>query len=539
MLAGHDVVGVSSAPTDFPWVADIARTRFVNRLLGHETKARLLRKAVAAAADLYVPIQETSQELALAAALATDAAATSRPEWEQIPTTSIWRTPLEPSLCEPAGGMGPAMHVPGWKQTSTQPAKGQVFVAYRRTERNPGRYLEEGFRSLGLSVTHVEAIDWEAISPDALGVFVVESQLPGLPIRGTNPGVPVVFWVHHGEHHLYSNLRLQQRYGAHGVALAHSWHLAYRFTGIVERVPFGAAPEITQPEFRPHEKRRYDVGFVGSPPDNGRYQERSRLLTDLRSELGTDSVATADNLTPTQMMNMYRDSRIVPDDGWGRHLPITMRVFEATGAGATLVTRQAPGLDLLLEPNRDFLPMRDDSFTQLVGLAKNATEKQARSGHGQVWKRHTYRHRASSFLELATRVRSESIDPPVVTTPKGPSGCVSRFPDAQRVLDLGGGVAGGLPDREVWGFDQASDRAEPGTFHASVVIEGNYADRERAIRAARLAVITPSGLVEELEDLVSQHHGEYLHTECGEWSIFSFGSSGYRASSDPDHVSVP
>ena len=75
-----------------------------------------------------------------------------------------------------------------------------MIIAYRKSDRNPGRYVETALERAGLEVRQVESIDWETIDPSALAVIVVESPLPALAVHGQNPGVPVIFWVHHGEH---------------------------------------------------------------------------------------------------------------------------------------------------------------------------------------------------------------------------------------------------------------------------------------------------------------------------------------------------
>ncbi len=538
--AGHELCGVSYQGSELQWVRDAARPSFGDRLSRKSTADRAVDLLVESGADLYLPVQEAAQNIALRAAEGERATVVGRPGWAQDDRTLIWRAPREISLSRPSSDRQPSIHVPGWSQPQPAHATGTVVVAYRRSERNPGRYLEEGFRSLGLDVMRTQGIAWDQIPPDALGVFIVESKLPGLPVSGTNPGVPVVFWVHHGEHHLSANVRLQRRYGASAVALAHSWHLAHHFHGLVERLPFAVAPEIADRDFRPHGDRSHDVGFVGSPAVGDRYQERVELLEDLTTSLGEGAVALSTDMSPAEMMKLYRDSRIVPDDGHGRHFPITMRAFEATGAGATLLSRYSPGLGLILDPEEEFMPMDDQPADQIHRMLDQGTEEVGRAGHSRVWDSHTYVHRADTLLNIASRIRSEDVEPPdPPPIPTGHAGAVDRFPDAQRILDLGEATQEQLPDREVWRFEVAADRAEPRSFQVSVITSGNASERRRAVEAARMAVVTPRSLASEIGDLVEAAHGEPRVHEFGDSSVFVFGSSGYRVSPDPEQTPVP
>jgi hypothetical protein len=534
--AGHEVVGVSTQGSSLDWVTSPGRVSWLGRLMARTTVQRVVSAAAGTRADLYVPVQPASIPMAAeAAAKRVGASYLNRPAWDSSDRESmVWRAPADPDLSLPALGKSPLFHVPhGAKAVPI--VQGPVALVYRTSERTPGRYLEAAFRRTGVETTHLETLDWSLVPAGTAAVVIVESPLPAIAVHGANPGVPVVFWVHHGEHHLDVNVRLQRRYGASVVALAHSWHLSYRFHGLVERLPFGVAPEITDAEFRPHGDRSFDVAFVGSRSAGSRYHRREQLLTGAKARFGDDRVIVADDIAPEQMMAFYRDSRIVPDDGVGRHLPITMRFFEATGAGALLLTRETPGMRLLLDPADDYVVMEDDGLSQLGDLLAGATEPVALSGHAAVWDRHTYDTRVAELFAIIDRARTLDVPPPPPPEKKvGISAAVAAFADTQRVLDLEAGVEGELPDREVWAFSDAIERAEPATFHMAVIGGGSAEDRLRAVRAARLAVVAPSGLADEIEKLVRSVHGGHRRFRFPGATAFTFGTSGYRVSSAPD-----
>lgn len=537
-LAGHEVVGVSKAPNDLPWVIPIGAPGLVERFVDRRAEDQLGRAAAASGADLYVPVHPNAIPAAeRAAALRPAARILVKPGWSTSTQTSlIATTPSQPRDSLPSSGISPAHHVPGYVPGERPQGIVEVLMVHRKSDRSPGRYLEAALRRLGTNVTHASELDWEQVPGSTRMVVVVESPLPALEVRGVNPGIPVLFWAHHGEHHLEANLRLQRRYGANAVLLAHSWHLAFRFSGLVERMPFGVAPEITDSRYVAHDSRRYHVAYVGSD-DRVRYASRFETIDSLRQSLGESLVRAESGLTPEEMLSLYRDSRVVIDISKGRHLPITMRVFEATGAGSLLATTGAPGMDLLFHPGDEYLLIGDDPTGALVERIESGTDQIARAGHERAWSQHTYDHRATELLHSMTRTLEEGVEPPIKQDPQsGPVGLVERFPDAQRILDLGDVIGEGLPDREVWPYRIGDTRAEPRTFHLAAVAGGTPSERHRAVAAARLGVITPRREADDIEPLVEEIHGAHQTSEIGDWSLFVFGTSGYRVSPDPDPV---
>jgi len=103
------------------------------------------------------------------------------------------------------------------------------------------------------------------------------------------------------------------------------------------------------------------IGGSGS-----RYDRRR----DIAAALASDQTITAEvvyGLRPKEMIALYGDARIVVNDGGPRHLPITMRVFEALGAGALLLTEDIPGTDTILNRGEHY-----DDLLQVgtIGLIK-------------------------------------------------------------------------------------------------------------------------------------------------------------------------
>lgn len=529
--AGHQVVGVSGGKSDAPWVEALGDQKLIDRLRGRDSEERLGRLAARSRADLYLPTHPTTTGAATHAAELTGSPVLVSPRWPR-PTSHdlIELAPSQPELAVPSTGLKPRLHTGDLTPEGLTELK-KVVIIYRRSERTPGRYLQAAMERQGIDVIHSETIDWSAVERTTDAVVVVESPLPPMAVSGTNPGIPIVYWVHHGEHHLEANVRLQRHYGAHAVALAHSWHLAFRFHGLVERLPFAVAPELFPADFKAHVERRWDVGFVGSPSDGDRYSRREELLERARGQLGPTRVESRSDISPEEMAKLYLDSRIVIDDGAGRHLPVTMRVFEALGAGALLVTNPGPGLSQLMDEGAHYVA--DGDADDIATLA-SSSETVARAGHEAAWQNHTYDRRVEDVSAIVTRVRDEDVPPPTSVRPSpGVARLVGLYPDAQRLLDLGVGIGGDLPDREVWDFSRAADRAEPGTFHVALISGGSKDERARAIASARLAVVAPDHESDRLETEILRVHQNARRHDFEEGTVFSFGNSGYRVGPEP------
>jgi spore maturation protein CgeB len=88
-----------------------------------------------------------------------------------------------------------------------------------------------------------------------------------------------------------------------------------------------------------------------------------------------------------------------------------MRLFEATGAGAFLLTDYKDNLDTLFAPDREVAVWRstDDCLKAIdrhLGDDKSR-EEIARAGQARTMAQHTYRHRTCEILGLVEEVRAQ------------------------------------------------------------------------------------------------------------------------------------
>ena len=107
------------------------------------------------------------------------------------------------------------------------------------------------------------------------------------------------------------------------------------------------------------------------------------------------------------MYRTLRDSRITLNvhAGAANRSTSNMRLFEATGVGACLLTDAADDLGALFEPGREVATFRDagECRGRIRALLADDAEREtiARAGQARCLADHTFRHRAPRLVELA------------------------------------------------------------------------------------------------------------------------------------------
>lgn len=554
--AGHDVVVVavdSSSPNQpvAVTVTDQIGTsnpllRRMNRFIPSKVKERTLFKRLTSAAagleaDIYLPLHEEVLPAAIEAAQRVGGVVQRTPRMAGAGSVDlIDLAPSHPELARPTKGSG-AWFTPAHPTTPYEPppdryARERVVICYRKTEANPGRYLESALRRAGIEVRlETDAIDLGTVDPATRCIVFVEGPYPAIDVTGTTD-VPTLFWVHHGEHHLFPNLRLADRYRADAVLLAHSWHLAHWFPSPVHRFPFAVAPELF-PEPKPLDQRSFDVAMVGSKlrTDAWQYQRRTELIAELESNLAPERLRFVEGVTPEEMAALYGEARIVLNEGGLRHYPITMRVFEAVGAGAVLLTDPPPGLDMLLEPGRECAVLTDNIVADVERLLDKlgASQEMADRAAARAAGRHTYDHRVDQLMAIAAETPKREV------TTRAPATNLARMIDndveVQRLVHDGvPGLDDELSDREVWPLSDRAGRLGAGIMDAAVITADTVSGMEPLVDSARRYVYAV-GEVVGLDDHLQSRYPEAVRSRDGEVRRIDLMTEAYRASSARDH----
>ena len=471
--------------------------RIRGRKSSPDDRAAQLTSALASAAastgaDVYVPTDVRALPAAAKAAGETGGSVARSPKMSSPPEVDlIDLAPTHPEKAAPVAGWGP-FHTPSDGRSPYTPEPDRhhgrkVILCYRRSEVNPGRYLEAGLIRSGAEVrVETEGIDLTSIDPNTAFVVFVEGPYPALDVRGETDA-PVLFWFHHGEHHLHANTRLADRYRADAVLMAHSWHLAYWLPAPVHRFPFGVATELVDPR-RPLIDRRYDVSMVGAKiRAGGPYGRRQQLVSQLDAALPHDRLGFREQVSAQEMADLYGDARIVINEGGTRHFPITMRVLEAVGSGAVLLSDRLPGMEMLLEEGTQYEVLTQDVVADVRRLLERPSSLQRMSDFalGRAMGLHTYDHRADELFEIAANTRKRAISPPPPRSPL--ADLIDRDVEVQRVAQVGAPeLVMDLPDREIW--DTATlgtERLGPGKMETVAIRAEDITGFEDVLRSAR------------------------------------------------------
>lgn len=531
VAVGHDVVIVASGrqaecpiegaeiefvPTRYPVgrgrIGKLLRrlqTTGMRRRLHH---ARLADAVRATQPDIVYPTSEAAVPVAAAAVADTEGTVVRDPRWPNAgPRDLVDLAPHHPELSVSPGGPGGRYLTPADDGEPYTPEPGRyqhmrIALCYRKTDTNPGKYLEAAMVRAGIKVDlHTDGIDWRKIPADTNAVVFVEGPYPALRVDGLNPGIPVLFWVHHGEHHVPTNLRLVERYGAHAVLMAHSWHLAHRFPVPVHRFTFGIAPELVDASV-PWPDRKYDVSMVGGQlrRKGGTYARRQQLVDALEEAFGKKQTAFVSNVSAVEMAELYAQARVIINEGGTRHYPITMRVLEAIGSGAILVTDDLPGTDLIL-PRKYYFVLEDDVVEQVKQLIDRPADMVQITAEAREYAmgRHTYDHNVDDLVEII-----QGIDAPVAeesTQRLSPmAALIDEDVELQRLAQFGlPDLADELASREVWDGDERIGRLNPDTMEAVAIGPEGTRHLNRALQAAR-RYIYAAGDIEAIEQYVAR-----------------------------------
>lgn len=550
--AGHRVSLITAGPDDGqPDVVSIRASRRnlfsrISRRLGisRSDGGTLTRSLAAAAAatggNLFVPTDRRAIDAALEAATAAGGYVFRTPKMPDLGELDLINVaPARPDVAAPVAGVG-KYHTPDDERAPYTPGAGahqgrRVVLCYRRSEINPGRYLEAALRRAGAELrVEVEGIDLSSVDPATDFVIFVEGPYPALDVEG-DTSVPVLFWAHHGEHHLHANLRLADRYRADAVLLAHSWHLAFWFPTPVHRFPFGLADDLLDPR-RPLRDRSFDVAMVGAGlRRGGQYGRRQQLVEALEQALPHDRLGFRENVSADEMAALYADARIVINEGGTRHYPITMRVLETVGSGSVLLSDPLPGMSMLLEKDKQYLELSDDvvSDVQAVIADLDKAQEMVDSALETARGRHTYAHRVDELFAIAAATPKRPIPSQPARSPL--ARVIDNDVQTQRVAHWNAPeLVGELPSREVWNAPELEPaRLAPGKMEAVALRTDDISDHRPLLRSARRFIYIDghadltSYLAEERPDaVVSRIEGvQRVDTMAPSYRIMDFEST--------------
>ncbi|GIO21497.1 glycosyltransferase [Oceanobacillus sp. J11TS1] len=287
----------------------------------------------------------------------------------------------------------------------------KIILCYGKTSFTPGRYLEDGLKSIGVKVdVYEKEIDFSKINiSEYLAVLFVESpSKPPVIVKNINlVKIPKILWIHHGENRLHTNLKLESFYKPDLILMAHSLHLSDKFSAPVKFFPFAMANDIFNCSVD-LKKRKYDVSFVGGK--NPRYyQERKKALHIIKRQLASKYNLSLDsNVYLNQLAEHYGNSKIVINHTADHIKSLNMRIFEGMGCGSLVLTDYVAGQEQLFVDKQHYVIYKDHK--ELVELIDyylkhlDEAQKIASNGYRYLLGNHTYAHRARELIEIIKKM---------------------------------------------------------------------------------------------------------------------------------------
>ncbi|MET0566975.1 MAG: glycosyltransferase [Acidimicrobiia bacterium] len=496
---------------------------------------RLSDAAAATGATTFVPTHSSAVAAAVAAARVNQGTVLRQPQMECPPDVDLIAiAPTRPDLAAPVLGFG-SFQTPDDRRAPYSPVPDRhqgrrVIICYRKTDSNPGKYLESALRRSGADVQLEKVgIDLDSVDAGTDLIVFVEGPYPALEVTGATE-VPTLFWAHHGEHHLHTNLRLANRYRADGVLLAHSWHLAPWFPAPIYRFPFGVATEVLDPSLRLKD-RPFDVALVGAKLwEGGPYGRRQEIVRDLEASFPAHRLAFGEKVTADVMADMYARARIVVNEGGTRHFPITMRVLEAVGSGAVLLSDHLPGMEMMLEPEAEYAVLSPDVVKDVRELLSDpgAMQDMADRALTRSLGINTYDHRVDELFQIAAEVEKRDI--PAIPELEPMAELIRRDAEVQKVVEFGAPeLVGALPDREIWGATEISrHRLRPRNLEAAAVRQGGDPDLMEKVLASARRYIYVDGPFDGLDEFVEAQHPNAVVSQHGSARRYDLMAEAYR-----------
>lgn len=241
-------------------------------------------------------------------------------------------------------------------------------------------------------------------------IFVESPSKPSVKVKNIElVNIPKIFWIHHGENRLNTNLQLAKKYRADIVLMAHSLHLAKKFSTPVRFFPFGMAKEIFNCN-KELKDRNIDIASVGSN-DAGFYGKRRMAINTIKRYFSSKHRLSLDRKAYLHdLANIYENSKIVFNQSANTIKSINMRLFEGMGCGALVVSDYVPGMEKLFIANTHYVSFKDQNelIEKMDYYLNNTEEAQviATAAYEHLLNNQTYEHRANELLELIQELSS-------------------------------------------------------------------------------------------------------------------------------------
>ena len=292
-----------------------------------------------------------------------------------------------------------------WKPSKNRNISGlRMLLQYGYTPNTPGRYFEDALKASGVVVDRKD----QGVHYD-LGMWVESPSRPMVSINYDRLPRPFVCWIHHGQNRLIRNQAIIGKIKPDYILMSHSLHLAPKLDGNVSFFPFGWDPIYNNGGIK-WADRQYLVGFVGSGMRVSDYSRRRQCVATAAAtakQLKSKSIITQ-HVFREAMAAIYRDCKIVLNPVHNTIKSVNMRIWEAMGCGALVLSHRAPEQESLFVDGVHYLLF--DTPQELVNkmnwVRANSMKAAniAANGNRLVMTQHAYTHRVQLLFDLLAKI---------------------------------------------------------------------------------------------------------------------------------------
>jgi glycosyltransferase involved in cell wall biosynthesis len=294
----------------------------------------------------------------------------------------------------------------------------RILVIASITDIAPAKYLVEEFKKLGCELLVISDQKYENVDLVATGavnirricdsinfepmliIFVEGGNMNLFPISLERFECPTIWWGIDSPHNFMKHIAIARLFD-HTFLAQKEYVVRLKEEGIqsVSWMPLAfPSNSIAQTD----SPRAMDVAYVGSM-DWDLYPQRKRMLDQIANNFPNSYIEKA---SADQMLEIYQKSKIVFNFSFKND--INMRIFEAMGSGAVLVTNkiESNGMEDLFKEATHYLNYSaENNLIDLIKRILQDPELQAsisENARDNIIRNHTYEHRASEILSFAT-----------------------------------------------------------------------------------------------------------------------------------------
>jgi len=288
-----------------------------------------------------------------------------------------------------------------------------ILLLYGYTSSTPGRYLEDELKRKNIayyrhSGSNKRMIDRKKIKSI---IFIESPSTKDFSLKEFKGyDVPKIYWMHHGQNHLKKNKRRILDFKPDLILMSHSLHLAKHLSAPVKFFPFATDTNVFKNE-KSWSDRKYDLAFVGRCKKG--YEDRKKIIDTVARycKNNNKTFILKKNCTPSQMSNIYKETKIVINPIHDTIPSINMRLWEAMGSGCLCLSQTSQLQETIFQNEKHYVTFNNnqDISKKMTDIFNNLKKYEEMSlySYNNVLDKHLYSHRVDTVLKYIDDIKNK------------------------------------------------------------------------------------------------------------------------------------